>query len=157
LSCRPHRSRRCGANPKSFEELVELAYTRDVVLHGQLMSAVRLVHFEPGRLEFQPEEAPPDLENRLSAALRDWTGERWVVSISSAQGAPTLRQKERTDRENALARAAEHPLVRAVMSTFPGAVIRDLRNPVEQDDGPLPGAEPISAPDATDEEEPREA
>jgi len=145
------------ANPKTFEELVELAAARNVVLHGHLMSAVRLVHFEPGRLEFQPESAPPDLENILRSALRDWTGEPWVVSVSSAEGAPTLRQKERTDRENAMARAAEHPLVKAVLSTFPGAVIRDLRNPVEQDEEPLPGAEPMPAPDATDEEEPREA
>lgn len=143
------------ANPRTFEELVDLAAARNVVLHGHLMSAVRLVHFEPGRLEFQPESAPPDLENILRSALRDWTGESWVVSISSAEGAPTLRQKERTDRETALAAAAEHPLVKAVMSAFPGAMIRDLRNPLEQDGEPLPGADP--APDATDEEEPREA
>lgn len=150
------------AEPKSFEELVQIAFARDVVLHGQLMSAVHLVHFEPGRLEFRPHDsAPPDLANRLGTALRDWTGERWVVSVSGAEGAPTLNQQARTDRENALAQAAEHPLVKAVMSAFPGAVIRDLRNPLEQD-GPLelgeaaePGAEPV--PDAIDEEEPREA
>jgi DNA polymerase-3 subunit gamma/tau len=80
-----------------------------------------------------------------------------VVSVSGAEGAPTLNQQARTDRENAMARAAEHPLVKAVLSAFPGAVIRDLRNPVEQDEAPLPGAEPMPAPDATDEEEPREA
>ena len=34
------------------------------------------------------------------------------------------------------------------------SVIRDLRNPLEQDDGTIPGPEPIPAPD---EEEPREA
>ena len=144
------------ADPKSFEELVQIAFARDVVLHGQLMSAVHLVHFEPGRLEFRPHDsAPPDLANRLGTALRDWTGQRWVVSVSGAEGAPTLTQQARTDRENALAQAAEHPLVKAVMSAFPGAVIRDLRNPLEQDEGAVPGADP--APDAIDEEEPREA
>ncbi|WP_225768351.1 DNA polymerase III subunit gamma/tau [Inquilinus sp. Marseille-Q2685] len=144
------------ADPKSFDELVQIAFHRDVVLHGQLMSAVHLVHFEPGRLEFRPHDsAPPDLANRLGTALRDWTGERWVVSVSGAEGAPTLTQQARTDRENALAAAAEHPLVKAVMSAFPGAVIRDLRNPLEQDEVAGPAAEP--APDATDEEEPREA
>ncbi|MFE0753453.1 DNA polymerase III subunit gamma/tau [Inquilinus sp. NPDC058860] len=146
------------AEPKSFDELVQIAFARDVVLHGQLMSAVHLVHFEPGRLEFRPHDsAPPDLANRLGTALRDWTGERWVVSVSGAEGAPTLNQQARTDRENALAQAAEHPLVKAVMSAFPGAVIRDLRNPLEQDEAAGPGAEPMPAPDATDEEEPREA
>ncbi|MGK9246636.1 hypothetical protein KXS07_30130 [Inquilinus limosus] len=143
---------------------MEIAFHRDVVLHGQLVSAVHLVHFEPGRLEFRPHlEAPPDLANRLGTALRDWTGERWVVSVSGAEGAPTLSQQARTDRENALAQAAEHPLVKAVMAAFPGAVIRDLRNPLDQD-GPLeqddaagPAAEPMPAADATDEEEPREA
>jgi DNA polymerase-3 subunit gamma/tau len=150
------------AEPKSFEDLVQIAFARDVVLHGQLMSAVHLVHFEPGRLEFRPHDsAPPDLANRLGTALRDWTGERWVVSVSGAEGAPTLNQQARTDRENALAQAAEHPLVKAVMSAFPGAVIRDLRNPLEQDgllepgEAAEPGTEP--APDAIDEEEPREA
>ncbi|WP_343716246.1 DNA polymerase III subunit gamma/tau [Inquilinus sp.] len=144
------------ADPKSFDELVQIAFARDVVLHGQLMSAVHLVHFEPGRLEFRPHvEAPPDLANRLGTALRDWTGERWVVSVSGAEGAPTLTQQARTDRENALAAAAEHPMVKAVMSAFPGAVIRDLRNPLEQDEVVGPAAEPT--PDATDEEEPREA
>ncbi|WP_026870941.1 DNA polymerase III subunit gamma/tau [Inquilinus limosus] len=146
------------ADPKSFQELVEIAFHRDVVLHGQLVSAVHLVHFEPGRLEFRPHEsAPPDLANRLGTALRDWTGERWVVSVSGAEGAPTLSQQARTDRENALAQAAEHPLVKAVMAAFPGAVIRDLRNPLEQDDAAGPAAEPMPAADATDEEEPREA
>ncbi|MGF6230390.1 DNA polymerase-3 subunit gamma/tau [Inquilinus ginsengisoli] len=146
------------AEPKSFEELVQIAFARDVVLHGQLMSAVHLVHFEPGRLEFRPHDsAPPDLANRLGTALRDWTGERWVVSVSGAEGAPTLNQQARTDRENALAQAAEHPLVKAVMSAFPGAVIRDLRNPLEQD-GPLEQGEAAEpAADAIDEEEPREA
>ncbi|HEY9347049.1 MAG TPA: DNA polymerase III subunit gamma/tau [Inquilinus sp.] len=146
------------ADPKSFEELVQIAAARDVVLHGQLMSAVHLVHFEPGRLEFRPHEsAPPDLDTRLSAALRGWTGERWVVDVSGAEGAPTLNQQARTDRENALTAAAEHPLVKAVMSAFPGAVIRDLRNPLEQD-GPLEQGEAAEpAPDAIDEEEPREA
>ncbi|KGM30063.1 hypothetical protein P409_35320, partial [Inquilinus limosus MP06] len=144
------------ADPKSFDDLVQIAFARDVVLHGQLMSAVHLVHFEPGRLEFRPHDsAPPDLANRLGTALRDWTGERWVVSVSGAEGAPTLTQQARTDRENALAQAAEHPMVKAVMSAFPGAVIRDLRNPLEQDEVAGPAAEP--APDAIDEEEPREA
>jgi DNA polymerase-3 subunit gamma/tau len=143
------------AVPKSFDELVQIAAARDVVLHGQLMSAVHLVHFEPGRLEFRPHEsAPPDLASRLGNALREWTGERWVVDVSGSDGAPTLTQQARTDRENALAQAAEHPMVKAVMSAFPGAVIRDLRNPLEPDDGTIPGPEPISAPD---EEEPREA
>ena len=142
------------AEPKTFEDLIQIAFARDVVLHGQLMSAVHLVHFEPGRLEFRPHEsAPPDLANRLGTALRDWTGERWVVSISGADGAPTLTQQARTDRENALAQAAEHPMVKAVMAAFPGAAIRDLRNPMEPDGE---GAVATEASPVADEDDPRE-
>jgi DNA polymerase III subunit gamma/tau len=123
--------------PQSFLDVVELFDRhREAVLRSHLVANVRLVHFEPGRIELHPTEAAPrDLSNRLGQLLTQWTGRRWVVSISAAPGGPTLREEALT-RERALrSEAAQHPLVRAVLDTFPGARIEAVRDlaPLEPD------------------------
>jgi len=115
--------------PQSFAEVVALFdEKREAVLRAHLMAHVHLVHFEPGRIEFRAaDEAPRDLANRLGQLLGEWTGARWVVAVSSAEGEPSLRQQEES-RDRALRNeVAEHPLVRAVLETFPGATIAAVR------------------------------
>ncbi|MBV9858933.1 MAG: DNA polymerase III subunit gamma/tau [Alphaproteobacteria bacterium] len=115
--------------PQSFAEIVALFdKRREAVIRSQLVSQVHLVSFEPGRIEFRPaESAPRDLANRLGQLLGEWTGTRWVVAVSQAEGAPTLREQEQR-REAALrSEVAGHPLVRAVLDTFPGATIAAVR------------------------------
>lgn len=115
--------------PQSFIEVVALFdKRREPVLSSQLAAYLHLVHFEPGRIEFRPAEgAPRDLANRLGQLLGEWTGNRWLVAVSEDEGEPTLRQ-QREQREAALrSGVATHPLVRAVLETFPGATIAAVR------------------------------
>jgi DNA polymerase III subunit gamma/tau len=115
--------------PQSFAEVVALFdKRREAVLRSHLLSQLHLVHFEPGRIEFRPAAgAPRDLANRLGRMLGEWTGTRWLIAVSEAEGEPTLREQgERRERElrNEI---AEHPLVQAVLETFPGATIAAIR------------------------------
>jgi DNA polymerase-3 subunit gamma/tau len=115
--------------PQSFAQVVELFDTRrEALLRSHLWSHVRLVAFEPGRIEFRPAEgAPRDLANRLMQLLGEWTGIRWIVAVSQAEGEPTLAEQE-AQRDSALRNeVAVHPLVRAVLETFPGATIAAVR------------------------------
>jgi DNA polymerase-3 subunit gamma/tau len=90
---------------------------------------VHLVHFEPGRIEFRPSaQAPANLANRLGARLTDWTGRRWVVSVSSEQGAPSLEQQAQAAVEAERAAAERHPLVQAALAAFPGSVVEAVRD-----------------------------
>jgi DNA polymerase-3 subunit gamma/tau len=53
---------------------------------------------------------------------------RWMVVISSAQGAPSLReQAEAKERERRIGVQAD-PLVRSVLERFPGAEIVAVRS-----------------------------
>jgi DNA polymerase-3 subunit gamma/tau len=115
--------------PQSFAEVVALCdRRREALLRSHLTSHLHLVRFEPGRIEFRPAEgAPRDLANRLGQLLGEWTGHRWLVAVSEAEGEPTLRE-QRERREAALRNeAAAHPLVQAVLDTFPGAAIAAVR------------------------------
>jgi DNA polymerase III subunit gamma/tau len=126
--------------PQSFTDVVALADAEgDLILRANLARHVHLVHFEPGRIEFRPSpQAPANLANRLGARLTEWTGRRWVVSVSSEQGAPSLEQQAQAVIEAERAAAERHPLVQAALAAFPGSVVetvRDLTPPAAAPEG----------------------
>ena len=117
----------------SFEHVVELIRTnRDVKLLVEVETGVRLVSYQPGRIEFTPHaNAPRDLAARLGTALQNWTGNRWVVTIAPDGEAATIAEV-RDAAENALRdKASEHPMVQAVLESFPKAKITRIRTAEE--------------------------
>jgi DNA polymerase-3 subunit gamma/tau len=115
--------------PQSFAEIVALCEERrEAVLRSHLVSHVHLVHFEPGHIECRlDEDAPRGLVNQLGQLLGEWTGMRWLVAVSDAEGAPTLKQQEEERERSLRNEVAAHPLVRAALETFPGATIAAVR------------------------------
>jgi len=115
--------------PQSFAEVVALFdRRREPLIRSHLWSHLHLVHFEPGRIEFRPAaNAPPDLANRLGQLLTEWTGSRWLIAISEAEGEPTLREQEERRERDLRNEVTSHPLVQAVLETFPGATIAAVR------------------------------
>ena len=113
-----------------FESVVALMREmKEPVLETNLRNNVHLVGFEPGRIELRlDDKAPGDLPNRLSALLRESTGSPWVVSISQADGAPTLNEQVAAADRDRLAEIEQHPLVRKALDTFPGSAIREIRD-----------------------------
>ncbi|MBM3566514.1 MAG: DNA polymerase III subunit gamma/tau, partial [Alphaproteobacteria bacterium] len=120
---------------KSLDDVIELATLRkEGLLRGHLLRDVHLVRFEPGRIEFRPgEHAPHDLAKQLSAFLNRETGRTWFVAVSSDAGQLTVADQQAESRAAERARAAEHPLVKAVLETFPNARIEDVRAPRIED------------------------
>ncbi len=143
--------------PQSFGDVVALFHARrEAILAAHLQSDVHLVQFEVGRIDFRPgERAPSNLANRVAACLAEWTGKRWLVSVSAHAGEPTLKEQAAALAEKQRAEAAQHPLIKAVLAAFPGATIdevRDLaREPVSG--APQPGG---AAGEAAAAEEPME-
>jgi DNA polymerase-3 subunit gamma/tau len=123
--------------PQSFGDVVALFQAkREAILASHLQSDVHLVQFEIGRIDFRPsDKAPSNLATRVAAALNEWTGKRWLVSVSSHSGAPTLKQQAAALAESQRAEAAQHPLVKAVLAAFPGATIDEVRDLAGQGDG----------------------
>ncbi len=110
---------------RRFEDVVALAgEKREIVLKAALERDVRLVRFQEGHIELSPtENGSRTIANDLARALQQWTGERWMVSLSSEEGAPTLREQAVAAERERKEGAASHPLVQAVLSKFPGAQI----------------------------------
>jgi DNA polymerase-3 subunit gamma/tau len=123
---------------QDFEAVVALfSERREQLLANHLTRHVHLVKFEPGRIEIRPTaKAPASLANQVGQLLGEWTGKRWVVSVSREEGAPTLQAQSEARRAAAIDEAADHPLVRAVLDTFPGATIEAVRDIMPAGDAP---------------------
>jgi len=136
------------ATPQTFEDVLALAdEQREAMLRTHLISDVRIVRFEVGRIEFNPSDnAPRDLAGRLAGFLNEHTDSRWMVSVSSESGEATLQEKRRSEADALKTEAESLPLVKAVLETFPGASLEEVRkiNTAE-----LP---PLRNPDSLDQE-----
>ena len=134
--------------PASFAELVALvSEKREGILATALKREVRLVRFEPGRLEIRlgDDRRHHDLPAKLARLLGEWTGRRWTVAVNSvdpAQG--TLAEQEAAAETRRREDAAAHPLVQAVLAAFPGASVEAVRE-VAADE---PDAAELALPDA---------
>jgi DNA polymerase-3 subunit gamma/tau len=120
-----------GARFPDFDAVVALIRAqRDMALLYEVETCLRLARYAPGRIEFQPAaDAPPDLAARLGQRLQQWTGQRWGVSVVGAGGGATIDETRRAERSAAEEEARENPVIQAILATFPGAKITDIRTP----------------------------
>jgi DNA polymerase-3 subunit gamma/tau len=117
----------------TFERVLDLIRAnKDQLLLVQVEDGIRLVAYQPGRIEFEPSpRAPADLAQRLGSRLQSWTGVRWAVTVANAKGAPTIREARDTEAEKLKAAAKADPTVAAILAAFPEAKIGDLTPPAE--------------------------
>ncbi len=118
------------AAPDDFSALVRLFADRgEHMLAHQLHDDARLVRYAPPLIELAPSRARPEVAQRVMACLKEWTGERWTVTVSDAPANPTLREAE--EAVAALERAAvlADPSVAALIAAFPGAELIDYQPP----------------------------
>ena len=117
------------AMPQSLIDIVTLAEANnEMLLAARIRNHVRLVGLQQGRLEIAlAGNAPDTLAGDLAKQLGQWTGQRWLVSLSDKDGAKTLPKTLAEDAAEAAAKVhdaiAMDPLVTKIMEVFPGATI----------------------------------
>ena len=118
------------AQPQRFADVVALfEANREMRIAQNLTDNVHLVRFAPGRLEVRLKpEAPADLLNKVTSRLKEWTDRQWIVSLSQDDGEATLHDQELAMKARLRAEVERDPLVRDILSAFPGAEITDIRD-----------------------------
>lgn len=124
----------------SFEELVAYVTSkRDVKLVRELERHVLPVSIGTGRIELSLlPDAPVGIANELSRRLEAWTGNRWIVSVSSAEApGQTIADQKRERRDDLFRRARQSEDVQAVLKGFPRAEILEVRDLTADTQAPL--------------------
>ena len=139
------------ALPKTFRDVVALvAGQREALLHAQLLHHVHLVRYAPPVIELRPAaNTPRDLAPRLARLLQEATDQRWTIALSAAEGELTLAEQGVAADVGRRSVAAEHPLVRAILETFPGARIDSVHDTGTDAYG-LPAQVKLGEPDMPD-------
>jgi DNA polymerase-3 subunit gamma/tau len=134
------------SQPRSLQDISDLAELHDdPLLAAHIRSHVRLVSLQPGLLDICLTEGAPDsLPGDMARRLSDWTGTRWMVSLSDGPGGKTITEERREAQQREFAIIAETPLVKAITEAFPGATIESV-TPLT--DPPMDQPPPLDQPD----------
>jgi DNA polymerase-3 subunit gamma/tau len=94
----------------SLEDLVNAIPNAQIGLKSDIKRYVRPIRFKPGAITFQPAEgAPVSLPGKIVSAIKDLTGELWIVSPETSGGGATLNEIKKNARAEQNAKDRAHP------------------------------------------------
>ncbi len=128
---------------RSLEDIAAMAQANNApMLKVHIENSVHLVSMEPGKLEFRPSErAPRTLAGDLAQKLKEWTGERWVVTVAREGGHPTIAEQKKAAKVARFESVTQEPMVRAVLDRFPGAEVVHVRDLAAEEEIAAPARE----------------
>jgi DNA polymerase-3 subunit gamma/tau len=112
----------------SFEALVEFANNkREIELKFDLERNVRVVKFEPGKIDISfNEKLSKNFVRSLTEKLKLWTGERWIISLSKEIGKSTIFENKENYKKKLLQDAIESEVYKKIKENFPDAELHDV-------------------------------
>ncbi len=94
-------------------------------LAADVYQYVRMGRIEEGRMEIAYDQMMvPAMMSDLSKALKDITGQGWMISESKSPTVVTLYEQQQIADRALLDEAQNHPLVSNIVQMFPGATVK---------------------------------
>ena len=115
---------------KSFDELIKTCdEKKEIKLKYELENNVNLVSFEKNRIEISfNEDLSKDFLKIISSKLFDWTGERWIITLSKKQGELTKKQIKTKNKQDMLENAKKTKTYKKIKEIFDDAELVDVKN-----------------------------
>ncbi len=112
----------------SFEDLIKLAEKKkEMELKYDLERNVKLSKFEDGKIDISfNENLNKNFIKKLSQSLFEWTGKRWIISLSKEENLRTFHQEKLEKKERILTNEKNNKLSREVLKIFPDANLIDV-------------------------------
>ena len=106
---------------KSFSDLIYLAEkNKEMELKYDLERNVKLVSFENGKIDINfNENLNKNFIKRLSQSLYEWTGKRWIISLSKEENVKTFHQNKIHEKEKILNDEKNSETFKEMLKAFP--------------------------------------
>jgi len=116
----------------SFEELIHLSsIKKEIGLKYDLERNVNLVKFSDGKIDISfNEKLGKDFVRKLSEKLHEWTGKRWVISLTKEIGQKSFVEKKIIKNNKIFEEEKKNELYKKFKNLFPDA---ELINVDEKD------------------------
>ena len=96
-------------------------------LKYELEKNVNLVRFEKNRVEISfNENLDKNFVKDISLKLFDWTGQRWIITLSKTKGDLSIKEKEKKIKIEIIEKAKNLEIYKILLKKFPDANIIDV-------------------------------
>ena len=122
-------------NVNSFDQLLKVCNEKkEIKLKYELEKNVNLVHFENNRIEISfNDNLDKNFIKDLSLKLFEWTGDRWIITLSKSKGELSIKDKQKDKKIKNVNAAKQSKLYKNLIEKFPDADLIDV-NPKEEND-----------------------
>ena len=112
----------------SFQNLIELANKyKEIELKYDLERNVKLVSFNKGKIDISfNEKLNKDFIKNLTEKLLEWTGERWIISLSKNTEAKSVYEKNVEAKNNFIDEFKKGKTAKEIETAFPDAKLIDI-------------------------------
>ena len=113
----------------SFQELINLCNERkEVKLKYELETNVNLVSFENFRMEISfNDNLDKDFIKELSHKLFEWTGSRWIITLSQKKGEISTKEKDQINQRQIFEEVKKSNIYKKVLEILPDAELIDVK------------------------------
>ena len=112
----------------SFQNLIELANKyKEIELKYDLERNVKLISFNKGKIDISfNEKLNKDFIKNLTEKLLEWTGERWIISLSKNSEAKSVYEKNIEAKNNFIDEFKKGKIAKEIETAFPDAKLIDI-------------------------------
>ena len=113
----------------SFQELINLCNERkEMKLKYELETNVNLVSFENFRMEISfNDNLDKDFIKELSHKLFEWTGSRWIITLSQKKGEVSTKEKDQINQRQIFEQVKKSDIYKKVLEILPDAELIDVK------------------------------
>ena len=113
----------------SFEDLIQLtSKKKEIQLKYDLEKNVNLIKFTPGKIDISfNQNLDKNFVRNLSTKLVEWTGTRWVITLSKEIGKKTFFETQNINKEKLLNKEKEAEVYKDMKKIFSDAELLEVK------------------------------
>jgi DNA polymerase-3 subunit gamma/tau len=113
----------------SFEDLIYLASKKkEIQLKYDLEKNVNLIKFSEGKIDISfNQNLDKNFVRNLSGKLVEWTGNRWVITLSKEKGAKTFLETQNIKQKELLNKEKEGEVYKNIKNIFSDAELLEVK------------------------------
>ena len=118
----------------SFDDLIVMANNKkEMDLKYNLETNVNLVSFEKNRIKISfNEKLNTDFIKILTAKLLEWTGERWIITLTKEKGILSKKESKKRDNELLKSKFKTSEQYLKIKNLFKDAVFSDIEDETDE-------------------------